>query len=94
MESYTYPTSVLPVLRVCTPVAKLAHPAKVGFLAVQGDAIGGSLLESRSITFDVRIQPSNGANGISGSAAQGSPMPKSRPGSEEASGVPPRSRPV
>ena len=59
MESYTYPTSVLPVLRVCTPVAKLAHPAKVGFLAVQGDAIGGSLLESRSITFDVRIQPSN-----------------------------------
>ena len=64
MESYTYPTSVLPVLRVWTPAAKLAHPTKVGFLAVQGDAIGGSLLESRSNPFDVRIQPSNGANGI------------------------------
>ncbi len=95
MESYTYPTSVLPVLRVCTPVAKLAHPTKVGFLAVQGDAIGGSLLESRSITFDVRIQPSNGANGISGSAAQGSPMVDvAVPAETKARGVPPRGRPV
>ena len=95
MESYTYPTSVLPVLRVCTPAAKLAHPSKVGFLAVQGDAIGGSLLESRSITFDVRIQPSNGANGISGSAAQGSPMATvAVPAETKARGVPPRGRPV
>ena len=95
MESYTYPTSVLPVLRACTPAAKLAHPTKVGFLAVQGDAIGGSLLESRSITFDVRIQPSNGANGISGSAAQGSPMVDvAVPAETKARGVPPRGRPV
>jgi hypothetical protein len=95
MESYTYPTSVLPVLRAYTPAAKLAHPTKVGFLAVQGDAIGGSLLESRSITFDVRIQPTNGANGISGSAAQGSPMVDvAVPAETKARGVPPRGRPV
>ena len=95
MESYTYPTSVLPVLRACMPAAKLAHPTKVGFLAVQGDAIGGSLLESRSITFDVRIQPTNGANGISGSAAQGFPMVDvAVPAETKARGVPPRGRPV
>jgi hypothetical protein len=95
MESYTYQTSVLPVLRANKPVAKLAHPTKVGFLAVQGDAIGGSLLESRSITFDVRIQPTNGANGISGSAAQGSPMVDvAVPAETKARGVPPRGRPV
>ena len=112
MESYTYPTSVLPVLRACTPAAKLAHPTKVGFLTVQGpaaqgpvaiqgllarqgDAIGGSLLEPRSITFDVQIQPSNGANGISGSAAQGSPMlDVAVPAETKARGVPPRGRPV
>jgi hypothetical protein len=119
MDSYTYPTSVLPVLRACTPAAKLAHPTTVGFLAVQdavagkgavasqgagaaqgllarqGDAIGGSLLESRSITFDVRIQPTNGANGISGSAAQGSPMVDVPvPAETKARGVPPRGRPV
>lgn len=95
MESYTFQTAVLPVLRVCTPAAKLAHPSKVGFLAVQGDAIGGSLLESRSITFDIRIQPSNGANGISGSVAQGSPMATvAVPAETKARGVPPRGRPV
>ena len=95
MENHTYQTSVLPVLRACTPAAKLAHPTKVGFLAVQGDAIGGSLLESRSITFDVQIQPSNGANGISGSAAQGSPMVDVPvPAETKARGVPPRGRPV
>jgi hypothetical protein len=110
---------VLPVLRACTPAAKLAHPTQVGFLAVrdavaaqvpvaslgavaaqgvlvrQGDAIGGSLLEPRSTTFDVRIQPSNGANGISGSAAQGSPMlDVAVPAETKARGVPPRGRPV
>lgn len=95
MESNVYSTSVLPVLRAFKPVAKLAHPAKVGFLAVQDDAIGGSLLESRSITFDVRIQPTNGANGISGSAAQGSPMVDvAVPAETKARGVPPRGRPV
>ena len=95
VESYTSQTAVLPVLRVCTPAAKLAHPSKVGFLAVQGDAIGGSLLESRSITFDVRIQPTNAANGISGSAAQGSPMAAvAVPAETKARGVPPRGRPV
>jgi hypothetical protein len=107
MESYTYQTSVLPVLRAWMPAAKLAHPTKVGFLAVQGavavpgllvrqgDAIGGSLLESRSNPFDVRIQPTNGANGISGSAAQGSPMADVPvPAETKARGVPPRGRPV
>ena len=95
MESYVNSTSVLPVLRAFQPVAKLAHPAKVGFLAVQGDAIGGSLLKSRSNPFDVRIQPTNGANGISGSAAQGSPMVDvAVPAETKARGVPPRGRPV
>jgi hypothetical protein len=95
METYVYQTSGLPVLRVYKPAAKLAHPTKVGFLAVQDDAIGGSLLESRSITFDVRIQPTNGANGISGSAAQGSPMVDvAVPAETKARGVPPRGRPV
>ena len=95
MVTYTYPTSVLPVLRARNSAAELAHPTTVGFLAVQGDAIGGSLLESRSITFDVRIQPSNGANGISGSAAQGSPMATvAVPAETKARGVPPRGRPV
>jgi hypothetical protein len=101
MVLYDFQTSVLPVLRACTPSAKLAHPTQVGFLAVQGavavqgDAIGGSLLEPRSTTFDVRIQPSNGANGISGSAAQGSPMADvAVPAETKARGVPPRGRPV
>lgn len=95
MASYTYQASVLPVLSVCTPTAKLAHPAKVGLLAVQGDAIGGSVLESRSNPFDVRIQPSNGANGIGGSAAQGSPIVGvAVPAETKARGVPPRGRPV
>lgn len=95
MDSYTYPTSVLPLLRVHAPAVKLAHPTTVGFLAVQGDAIGGSILESRSNLFDVRIQLSKGANGISGSAAQGSPMVDvAVPAETKARGVPPRGRPV
>ena len=103
-------TSALPVLRACVSDAKLAHPSLVGFLAVRGDlslqgdprpavqrdAFGGLLVKRpRSTQFDVRIQLTNGAYGINGSAAQGSPATETpAPAGVTARGVPPRGRPV
>jgi len=103
-------SSALPVLCSRVSDAKLAHPSSVGFLAVrgdlslqgdrrpavQGDAFGGLLVKRpRSTQFDVRIQLTNGAYGISGSAAQGSPTTEATaPAGVTARGVPPRGRPV
>jgi len=94
MVSYTTQTSALPVLCTRALAVTPAHPS-VGFLAVQADARGGLLLERPRFTkFDVRVQQTNGANGISGSAAKGSPMAGAIVPTVAASGVPPRGRPV
>lgn len=74
----------------------LAHPTRVGFLAVQGVTTGGlRFARPRNNQINVKIQPSMGAYGISGSAAQVSLMvDASAPATAKASGVPPRGRPV
>jgi hypothetical protein len=89
-------SSVLPVLCTRALAAKPAHPSTVGFVAVQPAARGGLLNpQPRFTQFDVRIQLTNGAYGISGSAAQGSPMTEAAvPAVATARGVPPRGRPV
>jgi len=95
VNNLTQPSARL-VLCARVPAAKPAHPSTVGFVAVQPNDRGGLLNpQPRFTQFDVRIQPTNGAYGISGFAAQGSPMTEAAvPAVATARGVPPRGRPV
>lgn len=78
------------------PAFTQAHPASVGFLAVQGALTGGPrIVRPRINDLNVGTQQSIGAYRTSGSAAAGSLMADvSAPAGAKASGVPPRGRPV
>ncbi len=79
------------------PTTNAAHLSPVGFLAVQGAATGGLLIERpRSTKFDRRAQRPVGVYGTNVPAVQqGSGMTDTTaPAAVKASGVPPRGRPV
>jgi hypothetical protein len=84
-------TSTHPVLPVRVPTDRCVWRTWMP-TGTTGDS---TYLESRTNDLTVRIQPITGAfKGISGSAAQGSQTPEALMGAKQASGVPPRSRPV
>ncbi|HKD95971.1 MAG TPA: hypothetical protein VKB69_00085 [Micromonosporaceae bacterium] len=79
------------------PATNAAHPSPVGFLAVQGNATGGLLVERpRNTKLEVRTQGrAIGFYGTSVPVVQGSGMTDvSAQAATKASGVPPRGRPV
>jgi hypothetical protein len=78
------------------PATDNAHLSPVGFLAVQGNATGGLLVERpRNIQLDCRTQRLIGVYGTSVPVVQGSGMTDvTAPAATTASGVPPRGRPV
>jgi hypothetical protein len=78
------------------PAMNDAHPSQVGFLAVQGNATGGLLIERpRNTQADVRTQrQALGVYGTSVPVVQGSGTDATAPAATKASGVPPRGRPV
>lgn len=95
MRSTWTPSSALACF--FAPATNAAHPSPVGFLAVQGVATGGLLIERpRTTQSDCRAQRPVGVYGINVPAAQqGSGMTcTTAPAAVKASGVPPRGRPV